>query len=302
MYPTLVTPPGITFSIWGVIYAGLAIVILIGIFRKSSDSADILGPWFLISCAFNIGWIFAWHYQSILLSHIAITGLLVSLYKIYTRTRSAKMLTKATFSVYYSWITVAWIVSAFVLVKTLSGGAPVTPIEPRSAFSLEERNDIDKALQNLSANEYDRVPISIQPEDDGSVSLDPPERTLPDIYDDIMLISETGQEEPLIIVGGDPEIVSHVTGVEYVFAAVALLIAGALSVIHIIAFDDFFYAAVTLWALGGIAYRQLTAVTTARWVLVAAIVSMLAVTAAVISKLIRFPYECNSCDDIERNK
>jgi len=65
-------PVGMTFSIWGLIYLlvlGFVIWQLIDLYRKNSlGITKKIGIWFLLSCLANIGWIFAWHYQQVLLS------------------------------------------------------------------------------------------------------------------------------------------------------------------------------------------------------------------------------------------
>jgi uncharacterized membrane protein len=65
-------PVGMTFSIWGLIYLlvlGFVIWQLVDLFRKNSlGITKKIGIWFLLSCMANIGWIFAWHYQQVLLS------------------------------------------------------------------------------------------------------------------------------------------------------------------------------------------------------------------------------------------
>lgn len=132
MYPTIFTPPGITFGIWGVIYILLGIFVVSQYFEKANIKVDEIGPYFIISCVLNTVWIFAWQYQKMVLASITIMLLLLSLLQIYSLTRTHNPLIRISFSIYYAWITVATIASVFILVKTLTGNAPVTPIEPRT--------------------------------------------------------------------------------------------------------------------------------------------------------------------------
>src|SRR4030043_924469 len=68
-YPNLFVPAGLTFSIWGLIYIRLAIFViyhLVVTIRKDTEGLfpiERIGLVFFISSIFNIGWIFAWHYE-----------------------------------------------------------------------------------------------------------------------------------------------------------------------------------------------------------------------------------------------
>jgi hypothetical protein len=131
-YPNLFVPAGFTFSIWGAIYLLLGAFVIfqsIRAFRADthrSEFIEAIGPFFLISCMANMCWIFAWHYELVLLSVMLIFILLGSLLKIYfslrigtsTLSYSEKYFVHIPFSVYLGWITVAaianitaWLVS-----------------------------------------------------------------------------------------------------------------------------------------------------------------------------------------------
>lgn len=133
-YPNLFTPAPITFSIWGVIYILVTIFIIyqLGLFSNSNlanNMVELIGPWFIISCIMNIGWLFSWHYEFIWLSMIFMLGLLFSLIIIVTRfsptvyerkvgLSSTSFLVKLcfyTFDLYLGWITAATIANASVL-------------------------------------------------------------------------------------------------------------------------------------------------------------------------------------------
>lgn len=85
--PSLFTPAGYVFSIWGIIYLAL---IGFGIYQalpKQKDNPRLkrIGLWFFISSLFNSAWIFAWHYGQFALSVVLMLGLLVSLLMTYLR-------------------------------------------------------------------------------------------------------------------------------------------------------------------------------------------------------------------------
>jgi hypothetical protein len=129
MYPNLFVPAGLTFAVWGVIYALLAVFIifsLITVFRKNTSRTGFIrdiGWLFFISSLANIGWIFAWHYQILPLSVIIMLILLGSLIAIYLRLRIGKSNAAAgekfavhlPFSVYLGWITIATIANITAL-------------------------------------------------------------------------------------------------------------------------------------------------------------------------------------------
>ncbi|ADI14291.1 TspO/MBR family protein [Truepera radiovictrix] len=134
-YPTLFTPAGYVFSIWGLIYLLLAVFVVYQILPKQRDNPRLgrPGPLFVLSCAFNIAWIFSWHYLQIALSTIMIVGLLLSLVLIYerlevgrTRVHKAESLAvRLPFSIYLGWLTVATVANVSVTLVALgvTGGA-----------------------------------------------------------------------------------------------------------------------------------------------------------------------------------
>lgn len=128
-YPSLFTPAGFTFSIWGVIYLllGAHVLYQLGLFRGSPDTAEQsallnrVGALFAISSLANTAWVFAWHYDNIPLSTVLITVILVCLALIVTTLRSANLtgrrrwLIGVPFSVYFGWTTVAVVANITVL-------------------------------------------------------------------------------------------------------------------------------------------------------------------------------------------
>lgn len=83
-YQNLFTPAPVTFFIWAIIYVLLSIFIIyqLGLFGDQTMAKfmiSLIGPWFIVSCILNIGWIFSWHYDKIWLSLIIMLALLCSL-------------------------------------------------------------------------------------------------------------------------------------------------------------------------------------------------------------------------------
>jgi hypothetical protein len=123
LYPNLFVPSGLTFSIWGVIYILLGLFVIYGLvsaYRKNSEQEGFIGKigiLFFLSSAFNIGWIFFWHYGFVWVSLIMMVALFISLLSIYLRLGIGKAQARAAekgmvhiaFSVYIGWITIATI-------------------------------------------------------------------------------------------------------------------------------------------------------------------------------------------------
>jgi translocator protein len=128
-YPTMFTPAGYVFSIWGVIYLGLLAFVVYQALPSQRDNPRLerLGYWFVWSCLFNSVWIFLWHYELILLSIFFMAGLLISLILIYLRLETGRtrvttgegLLVRLPFSIYLGWISVASIANASVVLYDL---------------------------------------------------------------------------------------------------------------------------------------------------------------------------------------
>jgi hypothetical protein len=116
-YPNLFVPAGYVFSIWGVIYLLLLAftVYQASPLRRGEGFLSKIGYLFALSCAFNVSWIFLWHYEYVIPSLLPMFALLASLILIYTRldvgrsspSRGERLWVHLPFSVYLGWITVA---------------------------------------------------------------------------------------------------------------------------------------------------------------------------------------------------
>lgn len=136
--PTLITPAGYVFSIWGIIY------ILLGIFvvyqalpsQKGKDYQNRIGLLFIISSIANIIWLFLWQYNYLSISVVLMFILLATLILIYLRLGIGKskaplrekLAVHLPFSVYLGWITVASIANvAVTLVSLKFNGFGISP-------------------------------------------------------------------------------------------------------------------------------------------------------------------------------
>jgi len=127
--PTLITPAGYVFSIWGVIY------ILLGIFvvfqalpsQKGKDYQKEIGWLFALSSLLNIVWLFLWQFEYLSLSVVVMFLLLATLIAIYLRLNIGKskvslrekLAVQVPFSVYLGWITIATIADVSVTLVSL---------------------------------------------------------------------------------------------------------------------------------------------------------------------------------------
>lgn len=121
-YPTLVTPAGYAFSIWGLIYLGM---ILFSVYQALP--AQTANPHFLrtrtvyiASCVANCAWIYFWLHEQILLATAVIFILLAALVFINLNLKGANSivetwLTRVPFGIYFGWVTVAAIINAAVM-------------------------------------------------------------------------------------------------------------------------------------------------------------------------------------------
>ena len=129
--PTLITPAGYVFAIWGVIY------ILLGVFvvfqalpsQKGSGYQGKVGWLFVLASVLNISWLFLWQSEILSLSVPIMFLLLASLIAIYLRVNIGKtsavplrekLAVHLPFSVYLGWITIASIANVAAFLVSIS--------------------------------------------------------------------------------------------------------------------------------------------------------------------------------------
>lgn len=127
-YPNIFAPAGPAFSIWGIIYLLLAAYVIYQFVKKDERVEALMARinlLFIATSLANIAWIFAWHYDFIGLSVIIMAVLLMLLIKIADILRveqfsgTEKLLIRAPFSVYFGWITVAFIANITVFLVSI---------------------------------------------------------------------------------------------------------------------------------------------------------------------------------------
>lgn len=136
--PTLITPAGYVFSIWGIIYILLAVFVIFQALpsQKEKEYTKKIGWLFVLTSVLNIVWIFLWQYQILSASVILIFLLLATLIAIYLRLNIGKstislrekLAVHVPFSVYLGWITIASIANVAVfLVSENWDGFGISP-------------------------------------------------------------------------------------------------------------------------------------------------------------------------------
>ena len=124
-YPSLFTPAGFTFSIWGVIYLALLGFLIWQALPAQRDSAKVasISRLFQVNCTMNALWLVVWHYDLLALSMLVMLVILVTLVLIYRRLLNSlddaplveHLALYLPFSIYTAWISVATIANASIL-------------------------------------------------------------------------------------------------------------------------------------------------------------------------------------------
>jgi benzodiazapine receptor len=124
-YPSLFTPAGFTFSIWGVIYLALLVFLVWQALPAQRGNAKIaaISHWFKLNCLVNALWIVVWHYDLVIVSLLVMLAILVTLILVYRSLIATiadapwaeHLALYLPFSIYTGWITLATIANASVV-------------------------------------------------------------------------------------------------------------------------------------------------------------------------------------------
>lgn len=129
-YPNAFVPAGFTFSIWGIIYLALFLMLMFSAKYLDGPHAQLLNsalPLFLLTCVLNIGWIIAWHYLQTLLSVVIMVLFLGTLALLTARlgiglplgNARLKWVLHVPISIYFGWITVAILANVTALLVSM---------------------------------------------------------------------------------------------------------------------------------------------------------------------------------------
>jgi translocator protein len=131
-----VTPKSTAFAIWGIIFAFQAIFVILQLLPRYRGKAIVqqgVSYWYIATCLTQVGWTFAFAYEQILLSLVAITlvwlslvGLVYSQY--YTVSEGSLVefwLFRFPFSIHCGWLTAASTVNVSLLLVDQNVSAPM---------------------------------------------------------------------------------------------------------------------------------------------------------------------------------
>ena len=115
-YPTPITPAGYAFSIWSLIYVGLIGFSIYQMLPKHIERYRKIRSIYILSCAFNCGWIYFWHGNQIGICLAIIVALAITLFLINYQLQipdspAENWLVKSPFGVYFGWVTAASLVN-----------------------------------------------------------------------------------------------------------------------------------------------------------------------------------------------
>lgn len=132
-YSTIVTPASYAFSIWSLIYFGLATFSIFQLMPANLARFRGVRSLFIASCLLNVGWIYFWHQDRVGVCLILIAALLAILIVIATRCRSSKntlesWIVKGTFGLYAGWVAIAAVVNLFVYLAASGVASAASPM------------------------------------------------------------------------------------------------------------------------------------------------------------------------------
>ncbi len=140
-YPTLFTPAGYVFAIWGVIYIGMIAYMIYQALpsQRTNPRLRATGWWYVLGNLANAGWLFLWHYELLLPSTGLIAVLLIALIIAWLHLARARQVpglvsrgewwtTHLPFSIYTAWVTVATIANITIYLVSIGfDGGPLSP-------------------------------------------------------------------------------------------------------------------------------------------------------------------------------
>ena len=121
-YPTILTPAGYAFSIWSLIYLGMAAFSIYQIIGANLVRFRAIRSLYIFSCLLNCGWIYFWHRDQIGVCVVFIFTLLVTLFLMLILFRRSEasggaLFTKVPFGIYAGWVTAASLVNFVIFLK-----------------------------------------------------------------------------------------------------------------------------------------------------------------------------------------
>jgi benzodiazapine receptor len=125
LHDTLITPAAYGFTIWSLIYFGMAAFSLYQLLPKNAEKYRGIRSLYILSCAANCAWLYFWHYDQVVVCLVVILALLATLLAINVKLKNSATLgefwlAKAPFGIYFGWVTLASMVNLMVVLKYLN--------------------------------------------------------------------------------------------------------------------------------------------------------------------------------------
>jgi hypothetical protein len=131
-YPTVITPAGWAFTIWLVIYLGLAAFSVYQVLPAKLDQFRPVRTLYIVSCVLNCLWLWLWHSFQIAGSAVVIVSLWAVLLLLNVRLHEHArpffdaLVGKGVFGLYLGWLTAASLINILVLMVSLDLGLSQT--------------------------------------------------------------------------------------------------------------------------------------------------------------------------------
>src|ERR1051325_4429250 len=118
-YSTILTPANYAFSIWSLIYFGLAAFAVFQLLPRNLATFRRIRTLYIATCLLNIAWLYFWHYDHPIICLgliVALAAMLIVLtYEMKSAEGSAERIAKAAFGLYAGWVTTATFVNLFIV-------------------------------------------------------------------------------------------------------------------------------------------------------------------------------------------
>lgn len=137
------TPAGYVFSIWSVVYMGLAVWLVAYTAEAAHDESHGAVPLgqtallFTAACVLDVAWLALWHVRMIIPSVVVIVALLAVVGMLYARmyATSDRVIDRVPVSLYFAWLCVAALANIAHAVTRFTG-SELSAVQPVSVFVL----------------------------------------------------------------------------------------------------------------------------------------------------------------------
>jgi translocator protein len=123
-YPSLITPIGLAFTIWGLIYLGLTLFTIVQLKASNIETLKPVRLLYLGTCVANSLWLYLWSLEMMVACLVVIVALLALLAAINIRlhridSKEIYWFATAPFGIYFGWVTAATILNATIALISL---------------------------------------------------------------------------------------------------------------------------------------------------------------------------------------